>query len=165
MVEPTKQPQYSNARNPDAAPSDKRLVLTIGDVGHGKSTFNNALIGAHKNEASDATSGVTQNFQTYSSILPEFKDTAFMDSPGLNDPDMALENWVQKYNNTVGKQSAPRLSLVVLLIECQARPTLAACVELAALLSCVTKLRAQNFAVVINKCAPRYTPAKAIEFF
>ena len=116
MVEPTKQPQYSNARNPDAAPSDKRVVLTIGDVGHGKSTFNNALIGAHKNEASDATSGVTQNFQTHSSILPEFKDTAFIDSPGLNDPDLALENWVAKWNNTIGQQAAPRLSLVVLLI-------------------------------------------------
>jgi hypothetical protein len=48
--------------------------------------------------------------------LPEFKDTAFIDSPGLNDPDMALENWVAKYNNTVGQQDAPRLSLVVLLI-------------------------------------------------
>ena len=64
----------------------------------------------------DATTGVTQNFQTHSSILPEFKDTAFIDSPGLNDPDLALDNWVAKYNNTIGLKSAPRLSLVVLLI-------------------------------------------------
>ena len=165
MVESTTQRQELHETNPGADPTNIRFVLTIGDVGHGKSTFNNALIGAHKNEASDSTSGVTQNFETHFSMEPELRGTAFIDSPGLNDPDMALENWVQKYNNTVGKQSAPRLSLVVLLIECQARPTLAACVELAALLSCVTKLRAQNFAVVINKCAPRYTPAKAIEFF
>ena len=102
--------------NPGADPSKKHFVLTLGDIGHGKSTFNNALIGAHKNEASDSTQGVTQDFQKHSSILPEFKDTIFIDSPGLNDPDLALENWVEKYNNTIGEQDAPRLSLVVLLI-------------------------------------------------
>ena len=116
MVESTMQRHEIPEGNPGADPSKKHFVLTLGDVGHGKSTFNNALIGAHKNEASDATSGVTQIFQTHSSILPEFKDTAFIDSPGLNDPDLALENWVAKYNNTIGQQGAPRLSLVVLLI-------------------------------------------------
>jgi predicted GTPase len=63
-----------------------RYVMTIGDCGHGKSTFNNALLGSHKNEASDDTSGVTQEFQKHSSIFPELKDTIFIDSPGLNDP-------------------------------------------------------------------------------
>jgi putative ribosome biogenesis GTPase RsgA len=116
MVESTKQRHEIPEKDPSADPHKKHFVLTIGGVGHGKSTLNNALIGAHKNEASDATSGVTQNFKTNSSILPEFKDTAFIDSPGLNDPDMALENWVAKYNNTIGQQGAPRLSLVVLLI-------------------------------------------------
>jgi hypothetical protein len=58
MIESTKQ-HGMPATNPVADPSKKHFVLTIGDVGHGKSTFNNALIGAHKNEASDDTSGVT----------------------------------------------------------------------------------------------------------
>ena len=74
------------------------------------------MLGAHKNEASDATEGVTQNFQMHSSICPELKDAMFIDSPGLNDPEMALENWVAKFNNTIGQQNAPKLSLVVLLI-------------------------------------------------
>ena len=127
MVESTEQRHEIPEGNPVADPSKTHFVLTLGDVGHGKSTFNNALIGAHKNEASDATSGVTQNFQTHSSILPEFKDTAFIDSPGLNDPDLALENWVAKWNNTIGQQAAPRLSLVVLLIKYRTRPAAAAC--------------------------------------
>ena len=55
MVEPTKQRHEIPERNPGADPSEQHFVLTLGDVGHGKSTFNNALIGAHKNEASDAT--------------------------------------------------------------------------------------------------------------
>jgi ribosome biogenesis GTPase A len=60
--------QEKNERNPDADPSNTYYVLTIGNVGHGKSTFNNALIGAHKNEVSGDTSGVTKNFQMHSSI-------------------------------------------------------------------------------------------------
>ena len=90
--------------------------MTIGDCGHGKSTFNNAMLGAHKNEASDDTSGVTQNFQMHSSVFPVFKDTVFIDSPGLNDPEMALEDWVSKFNSTIGQKNAPQLSLVILLI-------------------------------------------------
>ncbi len=55
MVESTMQRHEIPERNPGADPSEIHFVLTLGDVGHGKSTFNNALIGAHKNEASDAT--------------------------------------------------------------------------------------------------------------
>ena len=55
MVEPTKKRHVIPKENPGADPSKNHFVLTLGDIGHGKSTFNNALIGAHKNEASDAT--------------------------------------------------------------------------------------------------------------
>jgi Fe-S cluster assembly ATPase SufC len=34
-------------------PSEKRCVLTLGSCGDGKSTLNNALIGAPKNKAAD----------------------------------------------------------------------------------------------------------------
>ena len=68
MVESTTQRHERHETNPGADPTNTRYVLTIGDVGHGKSTFNNALIGAHRNEASDAASGVTQNFQTHFSM-------------------------------------------------------------------------------------------------
>ncbi len=54
MVESTT-PQAIRNNIFDASKSDKQYVLTIGDCGHGKSTFNNALLGAHKNEANDAT--------------------------------------------------------------------------------------------------------------
>ena len=70
MVECTKQKQERLDRNFSAAQSEKQFVLTIGDCGHGKSTFNNAILGSHKNEASDDTSGVTQNFHMHSSVLP-----------------------------------------------------------------------------------------------
>ena len=77
-------------RNCITAPSNTQFVLTIGDCGVGKSTFNNAVLGEPKNKACDDTLGVTQDFQPHASICPEFKGVTFIDSPGLNDPNMAL---------------------------------------------------------------------------
>jgi hypothetical protein len=65
MVEPTAQEQEESKfkkENIGAAQFLKRIVLTIGDSRHGKSTFNNALIGAPKNETSDGTTVGKQDF-------------------------------------------------------------------------------------------------------
>ena len=86
MVEPTTQQQEESQINLDPAQTQKRYVLIIGNCGHGKTTFNNALIGEHENIASDLTNGFTQDFQRQSSIFHELTDTIFIDSPGLNDP-------------------------------------------------------------------------------
>ncbi len=85
MVEPTTQQQEGYQINIDPAQTQKRYVLFIGNCRHGKSTFNNALIGEHENIASDLTSDFTQDFQRQSSIFHELTDTIFIDSPGLND--------------------------------------------------------------------------------
>ena len=85
MVEPTAQEQKEYGLNIDAAQSLKRIVLTIGDSHHGKSTFSNALIGAPKNKTSDGTTGGKQDFSIHNSIIPELTDTIIIDSPALND--------------------------------------------------------------------------------
>jgi ABC-type uncharacterized transport system ATPase component len=49
MVESTAQQQEASQINLDPAQTEKSYVLIIGNCGHGKSTFNNALIGDHEN--------------------------------------------------------------------------------------------------------------------
>ena len=86
MVESTTLQEEGFDINPDEARSEKRYVMTIGDYGHGKSTFNNALLGESKNMCNDIPYGCTQDFVEHVSIFPEFENTIFIDSPGLNDP-------------------------------------------------------------------------------
>ncbi len=64
--------------------------MTIGELGHGKSTFINALLGESKIATSDAVSGVTRNFDQHSSKLECFENVVFIDSPGMNDPSLPL---------------------------------------------------------------------------
>ena len=121
MVEPSTRSHKEPVRNLGAAQSDKRYVLTLGTCGDGKSTFNNAWIGATENIAADKVTGITMSFQMHPSIKPELQNTFFLDSPGFNDANMALENWIQRYNNWIAEKKTPPLSLVVLLISYSAR--------------------------------------------
>ena len=78
---------------------------------------------------------------------------------------MPLKDWIAKYNNAIEQQNAPRLALVVLVFLEPFLPSDSASLDLATNLRSVTELRAENFVIVCNKCAPNFSVSKAIEFF
>ena len=45
-----------------------------------------------------------------------------IDSPGLADPNILIDVWVEKYNNQIAQQDL-KLDLVVCVIECATRPS------------------------------------------
>lgn len=55
-------------------------------------------------------------------LFPNVGLVQLIDSPGLSDPNIPIDVWVQKYNNQIHEQDF-KLDLVVCVIEYATRPS------------------------------------------
>ena len=91
----------------------KPVILPIGTLGTGKSTFLNTCLGYQGCAVNDEPEGCTQNFNIVDTDL-----ATLIDTPGLNDPNMPIGVWI----NSVRKTGGQKVSLALLFIAQKVRP-------------------------------------------
>jgi putative ribosome biogenesis GTPase RsgA len=80
----------------------KPIIVVMGTLGVGKSTFLNTLLG-EKTEYFETSGGVDGCTQKFTSC--QWGDYLVMDTPGLNDPKLDVVDWVATYNGTAAIKS------------------------------------------------------------
>ena len=86
-----------------------------------------------------------------------------MDTPGLNDVQMPITIWLERYNNAMKENSS--VSLVVLVVYAKTRPDTCDKMNAAILDECFKAIRPKNFVVIFNKATKRFNEQKAIKWF
>ena len=77
----------------------------------------NAAVGDSVAPANDSTRGVTAFFAEYKSKAPGLQNTSFIDAPGLNDPNLPLDLWIERYNEAIKLNGGKAAHLCVAVIK------------------------------------------------
>jgi putative ribosome biogenesis GTPase RsgA len=101
-------------------------MILLGALGAGKSTIVNILNSKNTNAnrvefvASNSFKGFTKDFVTDVMPMSGVGIVKLIDSPGLADPNIPIDQWVKKYNLQLKGEA---IDLVVCLIEYAERPS------------------------------------------
>ena len=87
-----------------------------------------------------------------------------MDSPGLADPNILIDVWVNLFNNAIG---TPKWSvdLVVCVIEYTERPSIKEQQLFAVLNNAFPKIKPENLLLILNKSPDGTEPGDALEYY
>ena len=86
----------------------------------------------------------------------------FIDSPGLADPNIPINQWVNLYNQQV---KGELIELVVCLIEYNERPTTKELTVFAKINQAFPEIKSENLVVAFNKCPPEFDESDANHFY
>ena len=145
-------------------------LLVIGARGVGKSTILN-IFNSQSNrtarvefEASNSLKGFTKDFTSDIMTFPYTDNVRLIDSPGLADPNLPIDQWVNKYNQQVTSKGW-EVDLVALVIEYAERPCESEFQKFSFMNQALATVRPKDMVVVFNKCPEEFNLANAIDFF
>lgn len=72
---------------------NKRSVIIMGQMGVGKSTVINSLVGGYVAQTSDAATSCTKSSVAYNSQIID--NLTVVDTPGFGDPQISTRKWIQ----------------------------------------------------------------------
>ena len=131
-------------------------IIVLGPLGAGKSTIMNIInsqaLKQNKKEfvASNSLVGCTQEFSYDTSVFEIVGQVKLIDSPGLADPNILIDVWVNLFNNSIG---TPKWSidLVVCVIEYAERPSIKEQQLFAVLNNAFPYIKPENLLIILNK--------------
>ena len=103
---------------------------------------------------------MTQEFQSEYSVHLGAKLT---DSPGLGDRNIPMSQWLNLYN--IFQESNPQVELVLVVIEGKNRVNIADIQVFSILDTALKNIKAQNIAIVFNKCGEQDDEDDILEFY
>lgn len=80
--------------------STNKVVVIMGEVGAGKSTFANMLTGKNLADIGDDPDGVTKEIKTYYANI-HGQEVLVADLPGFGDIDVSTEALIDQWNKTI----------------------------------------------------------------